>query len=976
MNELQLTIGDNNKLLFWGFTSKTEEVFSSKSFLENVYQNITNNRKCKVSKVKLELIGFNEKVPLVPVSMKLFYVQYGKKDFKYKMFNPNSIIINNYEDIEKVILYDNKSDYLVGGSILFLRKLLQFAYHLVVKQRFLPFVKDNQSCFVANLDIQEDYLVFQDLINNCPISIKKENKIDEQVLISNFLDFLVNNIIQKALNGKNIFFKEETETDKWLNGLLIADNFLSSDFEKNVRSWVLEQKVNHNFDYVMLFKLTEPDELEENGWNLNFYMQSKKDPSLMVNLKDLWNNTKQISIPNIKMNLFKDLGLAAKNSKLVEKALYTPNPYVIKLNTDDAYQFIVNDSFYLKDSGFVVQIPKFTSVKTNKFKAKIKFKGLDKLKIHGTGSIGKTLFDFNYTISLGDVELTEEEFYELSESKSDLVKVKNKWVELNTDDVKKAIKFFKDRKKLSLYDTFVLNTEENVVDIDDVILPVEFEKEFSGFFDFTKIKEIKVPQNLTATLRAYQKEGFSWMVLLKKMGFGGILADDMGLGKTIQTIAYILEMKLKNTLIVCPTSIIGNWLKEFEKFAPSLKVYVHHGSQRITIKKKEYEKKINKVLDEHDIIITSYATIRSDEKLFVNSEFDSIILDEAQNIKNPFTKQTITINKLKADIKFCLTGTPIENRLSEFWSIMNFVNPGFFSSWNSFKKKFAEPIELNNDEDKSNLLKKIITPFIMRRLKTDKKIIKDLPVKTEIKEYCNLTKEQASLYQAVVDDSLEKIKSAEENRRALIMATLIKLKQVCNHPTNFLKDSTILTNRSGKVARLRQLIDIVIANNEKCLIFTQYTEMGALLQKDLENFFNEPVCFLHGSLDRKKRENMIELFQSDSLNAPKIFILSLKAGGTGLNLTKANHVIHFDRWWNPAVENQATDRAYRIGQKKDVFIYKFITNGTVEERIDDMIEKKLNLSNQVLSKGETAITELNNDELKNLLSLRKNILED
>ena len=299
------------------------------------------------------------------------------------------------------------------------------------------------------------------------------------------------------------------------------------------------------------------------------------------------------------------------------------------------------------------------------------------------------------------------------------------------------------------------------------------------------------------------------------------------------------------------------------------------------------------------------------------------------------------------------------------------------SNWSNFKKNFAEDIELQNDANKINILKKIIGPFIIRRLKTDKQIIRDLPTKSEIKDYCNLTKEQASLYQAIVDNSLKAIKDKNENRRALILAALTKMKQVCNHPSNFLKDgSSGLSDRSGKVIRLRELINVFLRNNEKCLIFTQYREMGEMLKNDLEGYFDTPVCFLHGQQSRKQREQIIDSFQSESNSSPKIFVLSLKAGGLGINLTKANHVIHFDRWWNPAVENQATDRAYRIGQRKDVFVYKFITSGTVEEKIDEMIDRKLYLSNSLLSTGEIAVTELDDEQLRELFTLRKNYLEE
>ena len=533
---------------------------------------------------------------------------------------------------------------------------------------------------------------------------------------------------------------------------------------------------------------------------------------------------------------------------------------------------------------------------------------------------------------------------------------------------------------MSLTDTIAINSSNELgLEIEDIIVPEKFRANIDGLFDFKQIQKINVPERFIGTLREYQKDGLAWMTFLRRLGFGGVLADDMGLGKTIQAIAYFLILNEEKdisggnklpSLIICPTSVIGNWQREIQKFSPSLKVNIYHGSSRLN--KKEFANKIN----EYHLVISSYSIARIEEELFQSLEWDTVILDEAQNIKNPLTKQAMSISKIKSKNRFSLTGTPVENRLSELWSIMNFVNPGFLSKWDKFKKNFAEPIELYDNKQKQELLKKIINPFILRRLKTDKKIINDLPNKTEIKEYCALTQEQASLYQAIVDDLLEKIKNNDKNRRALIMATLIKLKQICNHPSNYLKDSKNLQDRSGKIKRLRELIEIILENKEKCLIFTQYKEMGELLKIDLENYFDSPVCFLHGEQSRKKREEIIDFFQSEDENSPKIFILSLKAGGTGINLTKANHVIHFDRWWNPAVENQATDRAFRIGQKKNVFVYKFITTGTIEEKIDEMIERKLSLSESLLSKGEMAITEFDNNQLKELLSLRTKCFED
>jgi SNF2 family DNA or RNA helicase len=350
-------------------------------------------------------------------------------------------------------------------------------------------------------------------------------------------------------------------------------------------------------------------------------------------------------------------------------------------------------------------------------------------------------------------------------------------------------------------------------------------------------------------------------------------------------------------------------------------------------------------------------------------------LDEAQNIKNTATKQTQALRRLQADYRVALTGTPVENRLSELWSIMEFLNPGYLGSANDFRGRFAVPIERYRNAERAQALKNLIQPFVLRRLKTDATIIQDLPAKNEMKVFCNLTAEQASLYEAVVKEMLEKIaKSAGIERKGLVLATLLKLKQVCNHPAHFLKDGSVLQDRSGKLTRLREMLEEALAENDKALLFTQFTEMGTLLRHDLQESLGVEVLFLHGGTPKKQRDAMVQRFQEQSAGPP-LFILSLKAGGVGLNLTAANQVFHFDRWWNPAVENQATDRAFRIGQKKNVQVYKFVCLGTLEERIDRMIENKKELAENVVGTGEGWLTELSTDELREVFALSRESVE-
>ncbi|OGO40481.1 MAG: hypothetical protein A2Z04_07725 [Chloroflexi bacterium RBG_16_57_9] len=445
----------------------------------------------------------------------------------------------------------------------------------------------------------------------------------------------------------------------------------------------------------------------------------------------------------------------------------------------------------------------------------------------------------------------------------------------------------------------------------------------------------------------------------------------MGLGKTIMLIALLLHEKSRSSngnqpvLLVCPTSVVGNWEREVQRFAPSLRTMIHHGASRA--RGEEFAAQAG----QHDLVISSYPLVHRDELDLAGVDWGGVVLDEAQNIKNPSTKQTQAVRKLPAGYRVALTGTPVENRLSELWSIMEFLNPGYLGSQKDFRTRFALPIERYRDQAATQRLKSLVQPFILRRLKTDPKIIQDLPDKLEMKVFCTLTREQATLYEAVVQDALKQIEEAEGmQRRGIILATLTKLKQVCNHPAQFLGDQSSLPGRSGKLARLTEMLEEVFSVGDRALVFTQYAEMGKMLQAHVADALGGEVLFLHGGTPRKQREKLIARFQADEPGS-MAFILSLKAGGTGLNLTKANHVFHFDRWWNPAVENQATDRAFRIGQTRNVQVHKYICAGTLEERIDEMIESKLALAENVLGAGEAWLTELSTDQLRDLFTLRR-----
>ena len=410
-------------------------------------------------------------------------------------------------------------------------------------------------------------------------------------------------------------------------------------------------------------------------------------------------------------------------------------------------------------------------------------------------------------------------------------------------------------------------------------------------------------------------------------------------------------------------SLVGNWQREAERFTPDLAVHVHHGSDRLS------GAELHAALSGADLVITTYALAARDREALAAVPWRRVVCDEAQNIKNAGTRQARAVRALPAGSRLALTGTPVENHLGELWSIMEFTSPGLLGPAEKFRESFAVPVQRHGDEEAAARLKRLTGPFILRRVKTDRSIISDLPDKVEMKIWCTLTPEQASLYQATVTDMLARIDAAEADieRRGLVLATMAKLKQVCNHPAHLLGDGSRLPGRSGKLARLEEICDEIVAAGDKALCFTQYAEFGRVLQPYLAARLGCPVLYLHGGTAKKARDALVAEFQEAA--EPAVFLLSLKAGGTGLNLTAASHVIHFDRWWNPAVEDQATDRAFRIGQRKDVQVRKFVCVGTLEERIDAMIEEKKSLAERIVGTGEGWLTELSSADLRAVLQL-------
>ncbi len=571
------------------------------------------------------------------------------------------------------------------------------------------------------------------------------------------------------------------------------------------------------------------------------------------------------------------------------------------------------------------------------------------------------MLKFSYKVALGDKTVPLKDFRKLVKETKGLVKYKDQYLLLKPDEVKSILNKLKNpipEMNSSMQALYTAVTGEvNGIKFDS-------DKTLNKILDdFTKIEDITVPETLNATLRPYQERGFKWLYSNAKKGLGSCIADDMGLGKTIQVITLLLEYKKesktsKPSLVICPTTLIGNWEKECQKFAPDLNLNIYHGQERELITK------------DIDLLITSYGTLRRDAKKFREKEWNFLIIDEAQNIKNSETAQTKAVKSINASNYIAMTGTPVENRLTELWNIFDFINTGYMGSLTQFKNELASPIEKYKDKEIIEKFKKATSPFILRRLKTDKTIISDLPDKIAFDEYCYLTKEQAAVYQNIVDDIMEQVENSDGiERKGLIFKLITSLKQICNHPVHFSKKGEIESDPSGKAQKAVSILENIIDNKEKALIFTQYKEMGDILQEIIKKELKQDAVFFHGALTRKKRDEMINLFQTDKKT--KIMIISLKAGGTGLNLTEASNVIHYDLWWNPAVENQATDRAYRIGQEKNVIVHRLITLGTFEEKIDEIIKSKKELADLTVSTGESWITEMSNKDLRDIFTLYK-----
>lgn len=753
-------------------------------------------------------------------------------------------------------------------------------------------------------------------------------------------------------------------TREWLEGILqklgevYAKEILS--YHGTVELYLTEKSQHLRVPERIFFHLVESKEADYPFAFLATYATKDKDGKvrhvpLQYALTEFQNEREKL------LTLLSCLNRAAEVSDLIAGFMECGEMFhPLRLNEEEAYTFL-KEIEAIEATGILCRIPNWWKKKAASVSMSVSL-GEEKPTMFGFD----TLISMQPKLTVDGMILTEEDIRKLLAQTNGLAFLKGKWVEVNHERLRSLLEQMEavpDSTTLMDAMQMELSVDQKMVDVGQLVTNGKWLATLlQNLRNPEEIRKPALPKTFHATLRPYQKNGYTWLDYMSKLGFGACLADDMGLGKTVQVLAYLEKVRIREkgarVLLVVPASLIGNWKKEAEKFVPSLDLLVLHGKTSAAL-----EEQMGK--ETAFLTITTYG-MASRIKELQKIAWNCIVLDEAQAIKNPATKQTKEIKKLTARMRIAMTGTPIENDLTNLWSLFDFLNKGLLGTSTEFHE-FSKG--LNEHPEGYVRLKGMVSPFMLRRVKTDKNVIADLPEKLEAVDYTRLSKKQIVLYRKVVADMEQKIQELDGiERRGIVLATIIKLKQICNHPDQYLGQPTFSPEDSGKFAILKEICETIYEKRERLLVFTQFKEITEYLADFLNDIFKTPGYVLHGGTSVPNRSKIVEAFQGEKY-VPFI-VLSVKAGGTGLNLTKANHVIHFDRWWNPAVENQATDRAYRIGQTKNVMVHKLVCEGTIEEKIDAMIESKKELAENVIgSGGEKWITELGNDELMSMLRL-------
>lgn len=922
------------------FNSKVDDVFQEFITLSNNLQkNHNSNTPDEIQEIFEEkwenphfwnkfTIDLDEEYEISGISTGDYYNNFFMNDLKYPLF----AFLAEINQINTVF-YCNE--------IKFLQELYVFTAQLINRNALIPeFFKISEDKYHIRWVPGFEKRIYDDLqyfYTNCPerlltfnnSTLSGKNQVD--AIISLIFEGYAKYYTRTAMPMELSSYKYETFFRLFfLKSQKLSDEHVAME----VDDWLSVLFLNKN-DYKLIFDAKQTFA----GFDLEFKI--KLDDGI-YGFDDIIKIQRRDIIKNISLirNIFIKSCFAFDFSKTKE------------MNLQQFSFFLDNIAPILKECGVEVVNP-LDAVEVQK--ARLLFTNTKK---QNSSLTLNDLVDFDWKVAIGNEMFTVEDFELESYNYRGLIKINDKYIRIENDNLHQIMEDIShipenpDKPELIRY---LLSNDSGNVEIDEKLI-----KLLDNIFD---VKQISVPQSLKGTLRQYQKTGFSWMIQNMQGGFGSILADDMGLGKTIQLLAVILYLKENDllndskVLIIVPTSILTNWLMEIEKFAPSLNVKTYYGINRYFPE------------EDFDVLLTSYGIVRQDFEDLSRHSWFLIVLDEAQKIKNSKSLQTQAIKAINAEHRIALSGTPVENHLDEYWSIFDFINPSYLKDMKDFKKHFIKPIEVYQDKNAIEDFRKITAPFILRRLKTDRDIVSELPDKIINDVYCNLTLKQAGMYDEALNQLLNEVEKSEGiKRRGLVFKLINSLKQICNHPSQYLKTDDAKINESGKMKVLMNIVENILDSDEKVLIFTQYVHMGEIMVKLIEEKFNEKALFLHGGLKREKRDEMIDDFQNGDV---KIFILSLKAGGIGLNLTAASNVIHYDLWWNPAIENQATDRAYRIGQSENVMVYRFITTGTLEEKINQIIMDKRELVDLTIGSDESFITEMSNEELRQMLNLRK-----
>jgi hypothetical protein len=812
---------------------------------------------------------------------------------------------------------------------------------------------------------------------------------DREAVVGDLYPQLVDQIARDRLVEAGVRLStgalRRTALDNFLDGLTSPDPELPQGttygaLERRLTRWVDEglAQVKETTWGVGLHL----DERPANGLALELWLHADDDPTLSLPVSLLWEGGEDgfafVRSGDPVADLERDL-------RVLRPLLATEGIAFDEEWPEDAELDAETASYFLRDL-----MPKLEQLNVPVLLPSAWLRAPTKLRANVTAHSGErtssgllstsALASFDWRLAVGDTELSDEELRALAAAKNPVVQVAGRWQAVRSADVKRALRFLERRRQGGGFVDLVratsgLETDEAGLELGEVRLDRSLDELLSG--KDARFRPRGTPAGMQHELFSFQEKGHGWLRMLGDLGIGAILADDMGLGKTVQAIAMLESEReeyghdaLGPTLVVCPMSVARQWVAEFGRFAPELRVHLHHGSDRLA--NEELWRKVREV----DVVVTSYDIATRDVDALAEVEWDRLLLDEAQDVKNPQTKRARALRTLSARRRVAMTGTPIENRLNELWAIMDILNPGLLGSREWFNRTFAQPIEVEKNEAALERLRAVVRPFILRRAKDEPEVELDLPPITVEKDYCKLTIEQASLYQATVDRWFPRIESHEDRfgRRGAVLAMLGHLKQVCNHPEMLMHTGMALEGRSGKLERLVELLQDVPAE-DKALVFTQYPSFDRLVPH-LEERLGRKVGFFHGRLNARQRDELLIAFASEERGGPTVLVISIRAGGRGLNLPAANHVFHFDRWWNPAVEQQATDRAHRLGQHKPVFVHSLICTGTLEERIDQLLDSKRELVEKVMAgRSEDWLGDLDLGAIRAAVALSPDVVE-